>query len=84
MYRHDVFMHVDLLDHVPRSGPHRRKIMDFIRSLHNHPHTPGDFTDQDSSLRDRQVKILGDYAIIYWLDAPIQAVMVVDIRRADS
>ncbi len=44
----------------------------------------GDFTDKDPSLRERQIKIGGDYAITYWLDAPVRFLMVVDIRPADK
>lgn len=57
--------------------------MEFVYRLRDHPRTPGDFTDKDSSLRIRQVKIVGDYAVTYWLDDPVQAVMVVDIHPAD-
>ena len=57
--------------------------MQFIYHLREHPETRGDFTDRDPSLRERQIKIVGDYAITYWLDAPVYAVMVVDVRRAD-
>ena len=77
-------MHVGLLDSVPKGGIQRRKIMDFILSLREHPDTRGDFTDKDASLRERQVKIIGDYAITYWLDAPVWIVMVVDVRLADK
>ena len=57
--------------------------MDFVRSLHENPDTQGDFTDKDVSLRERQIKIVGDYAVTFWLDAPVKIVMVVDVRRAD-
>ncbi len=77
-------MHLGLLDSVPRTGVHRQRIMDFIRSLREHPDTRGDFTDKDASLRERQVKIVGDYAVTYWLDAPVSIVMVVDVRPADK
>ena len=58
--------------------------MDFIRSLREHPDTPGDFTDKDASLRERQIRIVGDYAITYWLDSPVRIIMVVDVRPADE
>ena len=58
--------------------------MQFIHDLHKAPRTPGDFTDKDASLRTREVKLLGDYAITYWVDDPVKAVMVVDIRPADK
>ncbi len=83
MGAHEVYMHLDLLDSVPKSGFQRRQIMDFICSLRERPETPGDFTDRDASLRDRQIKMIGDYAITYWLDAPVRIVMIVDVCLAD-
>jgi len=77
-------MHLGLLDAVPRTGLQRRKIMDFIRNLGARPETRGDFTDKDASLRERQIKIVGDYAITFWFDAPVNIVMVVDITPADA
>ena len=84
MPRHEVYLHLGLLDAVPRSGLQRRKIMDFICSLRDQPDTLGDFTDKDSSLRERQIKVVGDYAITFWLDAPVRIVMVVDVHPADK
>ena len=83
MRPNEVYMHLGLLDAVPKTGLQRRKIMDFIHSLREHPDTVGDFTDKDSSLRERQIKVIGDYAITFWFDAPVRIVMVVDIRPAD-
>jgi hypothetical protein len=83
MARHEVYLHLGLLDVVPRRGLQRRKIMDFIYGLRDAPNTQGDFTDRDSSLRERQIKVIGDYAITFWLDAPVKVIMVVDIRLAD-
>ncbi|WP_131989547.1 hypothetical protein [Chthoniobacter flavus] len=77
-------MHLTVLESVPKSGAQRQRIMNFIRSLREKPDTPGDFLDKDTSLRVRQVKIVGDYAITYWVDAPVKAVMVVDVRLADN
>jgi len=84
MRPYEVYVHSALLESVPKSGSQRSRIMDFICSLREHPDTPGDFTDKDASLRERQIKIVGDYAITYWLDAPVRIVMVVDIRPADK
>ena len=81
---YDVFIHVDLSEGMPKTGIQRRRIMEFIHGLRDDPHTPGDFTDKDASLRTREVKIVGDYAITYWVDDPVKAVMVVDIRAADQ
>jgi hypothetical protein len=84
MPRHEVYLHLGLLDVVPKSGLQRTKILNFIRSLRDQPDMFGDFTDKDSSLRERQIKVVGDYAITFWLDAPVKIVMVVDIRPADK
>ncbi len=80
----EVYLHFGLLDAVPKSGSQRRKIMAFINGLRNEPYTRGDFTDRDVSLRERQIKIIGDYAVTFWFDAPVQIVMVVDIGPADQ
>lgn len=78
-----VYLHLDLLDSVPTRGDQRRLIMTFIRSLAEKPYTPGDFTDQDETLRTRQIKIIGRYAVTYWVDDPAKAVMVVEVQTAD-
>ncbi len=83
MPSYEVYMHIGLLDEVPKSGKERRRIMEFIRSLRENPNTSGDFTDKDGSLRVREVKIIGDYAVTYWVDGPVKRVMIVDVRRAD-
>ena len=56
--------------------------MDFIHALRDEPRTEGDYTDRVRT-RIRQIKIVGDYAITYWLDDPVKSVMVVDVCRAD-
>jgi hypothetical protein len=84
MAGYEVFMHLTLLDSVPKSGAQRRRILNFVRSLRERPDTPGDFVDKDASLRERQVKIIDDYAVTYWVDGPVKAVMVVDVRLADK
>jgi hypothetical protein len=61
MRAREVYMHSDLLDVVPKSGPQRRLIMEFVRSLRESPDTSGDLTDKDASLRERQIKVIGDY-----------------------
>ena len=68
MAPYEVYLHAALLDAVPKGGIQRRKIMDFVYSLRDQPFTPGDFTDKDTSLRVRQIKIVGDYAITYCED----------------
>jgi mRNA-degrading endonuclease RelE of RelBE toxin-antitoxin system len=83
MAAYSVYLHLELLDVVPARGEQRRLIMSFIRWLAENPHAPGDFTDRDQSLRTRQIKIVGRYAVTYWVDEPVKAVMVVSVRAAD-
>jgi hypothetical protein len=80
---YEIYLNAALLEAVPKSGPQRRRIMEFIYGLRDRPRTQGDYTDKDASLRIRQIKIVGDYAITYWLDDAVKAVMVVDVRPAD-
>ncbi|MGI9087534.1 MAG: hypothetical protein ACR2HH_07330 [Chthoniobacterales bacterium] len=80
---YEVYIHLDLLEAAPQHGPRRDNLMAFIYSLRTSPYTPGDFTDTDSSFRRRQIKIIGDFAITYWVDDPVKAVMIVDLRLAD-
>lgn len=84
MTGYNVYLHIELLDAVPVHGEQRRLIMKFIRQLGESPHTPGDFTDLDESLRRRQIKIVGRYALTYWVDDPVKAVMVVSVQAADK
>ena len=81
---YEVYMHIGLLDAVPKSGVQRRQILDFIYHLRQHPDTRGDFTDKDASLRERQIKVIGDYAITFWSDSPVKVVMIVDVSPADK
>jgi len=39
--------------------------MAFVRSLTGNPNTSGDFRDRDTDLRDKEVKIVGDYAVTF-------------------
>ena len=83
MEAYAVYLHLDLLEVVPSRGEQRRLIMRFIRSLAENPFTHGDFTDQDESFRTRQIKIVGHFAVTYWVDDPLKTVMVVGAHPAD-
>lgn len=43
MRQHEDYLHLGLMEAVPKSGLQRRKIMEFIRSLREHPEPRGDF-----------------------------------------
>lgn len=73
MEPYQVYLNIDLLEAVPKSGRQREEIMKFIHSLRDRPRVKGDYTDTDASLQIRQIKIIGDYAITYWLDDAVKA-----------
>lgn len=80
MGAYSVYLHLEPLEVVPARGEQRRC---FVRSLADNPHTLGDFTDRDESFRTRQIKIIGRYAVTYWVDDPVKAVMIVSVDVAD-
>lgn len=57
--------------------------MNFVRLLASEPQTLGDFLNRDESQRLRQVKIVGDYSVTYWVDEPVKTVMIVAVKYVD-
>ena len=84
MPHYAVYLHLELLDVVPKRGAQPQKILRFIRSLADDPFAAGDFSDKDDALRRREIKIIGDYATTYQVDHPGKIVMIMDISLADQ
>jgi hypothetical protein len=82
--RYAVYLHLEILEAIPKRGTQERRILNFIRSLADNPFIEGDFTEKDASLQTLQIKIIGDYAITYWVDHPVKCVMIVNVCIADS
>lgn len=80
----EVFLHLELLEQVPKSRRRREMVTKFIYGLRANPHTPGDFSEKDESLRIRQVKIIGDFAVTYGVDDAVKAVMIVEPEACRS
>lgn len=80
---YEVYLHLGALDSAPSNKSQRRKVMNFIRSLQSAPFTESDYVDHDPSDRQRQIKMIGDYAITYWADHAAKIVMIVDVCPAD-
>ena len=78
-----VYIHLEALNLLPTRGRYRHAIMSFIEELAASPFTMGDYIDREETLRERQVKIIGPYAITFWADHPVRIVMVVSVRFAD-
>ena len=82
MVRYEVYLHSDLLDTMPTRGVQRRKLLEFIRSLQTQPNVLGDFMGSDGSYRMLRTKIIGRYAVTYWLDDPVEAVIITKVQPA--
>jgi len=68
----------------PKSGIERRLLMELIRSLGEHPFAPGDFRESDADGRGREVKIVGRYAVSWWVDHAVKEVKITNIQLADT
>ncbi|MBW8863327.1 MAG: hypothetical protein JF609_00065, partial [Verrucomicrobia bacterium] len=51
MARYAVYLHIELLEVVPKRGAQQQKILRFIQSLAENPSAEGDFTVKDETLR---------------------------------
>jgi hypothetical protein len=79
-----VFINEQALATAPRSGPQRESVMNFIRSLADHPNTAGDFTEKDAAGRIVQVKLIGRYAVTFWADHAVSEIKVTHLKSADK
>ena len=84
MQPYKVYINQDVILSAPRSGVQRRRVMDFIYSLANNPHLPGDFSERDHVGRTVQVKVVGSYAVTYWPDHAVSEVKVTHVKPADQ
>lgn len=84
MRPYQVYINQEALLSAARSGPQRKAVMDFIRTLAANPHSIGDFAETDGVGRTVYVKILGRFAITFWADHPVSEVKVTHIQPADK
>ena len=64
-------------------GVQQTQISAFIDSLGNDPSQVGDYTERDESDRQVESKVIGQYAITFWVDHAVKEIKIADIRRAD-
>ena len=64
-------------------GNQRTSAVAFIDSLSGEPNKTGDYSEQDGTGRQLEIKVIGSFAITYWSDHAAAEVKVVDVRRAD-
>ena len=61
-------------------GRDRAVVLDGLKRLLLEPHQPCDFTERSPNQRDYNVKVIGRFAVTYWLE-PEKIVRVVRILR---
>jgi hypothetical protein len=79
-----IYINEAALTFAPRSSLQREKVMQYVRSLADNPNAPGDFSEKDSAGRTVQVKIIGRYAVTYWVDHAVAEVKITHIKSADE
>jgi cyanophycinase-like exopeptidase len=78
-----IYINESALGSAPRAGAARERLMRFIRSLADNPHTLGDFSEKDDAGRTVQVKIIGHHAVTFWADHAVSEIKVTHIKPAD-
>jgi mRNA-degrading endonuclease RelE of RelBE toxin-antitoxin system len=81
---YEVFLRSEAI-HSLRSIPvsTRKRISTFIDTLSGNPAVLGDYQMTDHTGRIIEIKILGSYAITFWIDHAAREIKVIDISHAD-
>ena len=73
----------EALDFLPRSGKRRESVLLFIGDLATSAHLGGDFRIKDpESQRYYEVSIVAGFSLTWWIDSPVNTVIVVEIQTA--
>jgi len=79
-----VFVHVESLELLPKSGRRREEVASFIRSLEFPDEDTSDFSfDDPETNRPNYVTVVAGFAVTWWIDSPVSEVKIVSIRLAD-
>ncbi len=85
MSHYKLFLRLEAIEALKTTkGLQRRQISTFINRLGSSPDTTGDYTERDDTDRFIEIKVVGQYAVIFWADHAAKEIKVVDIRRADQ
>lgn len=85
MRRYRIFLDLEVVETLRSIGiKDRRRVAEFIESLKDAPDTPGDFEEVGASARKHQIRIIGRWAVTYWVDHPATEVKIERIERADG
>ena len=72
---------VEFVDRLPSRT--KRRVRDAIRSIGHDPLGNSDAIDQDDTGRRLEIAVVGDYALMYWIDEADRHVKILDIHAAD-
>jgi hypothetical protein len=61
----------------------RQRLLVWIERLGQQPYRTGDFSERGTDRRERQVAVVGDCAVSWWIDGAVCEVKVEAIRAAD-
>lgn len=76
--RHEVYRVMTDVSRVART-----QIVAFVESLVVDPFQSGDYSESDVTGRPNRVKIIGKYALYFWVDHAVKEVRIIDLIDAD-
>jgi mRNA-degrading endonuclease RelE of RelBE toxin-antitoxin system len=81
---HELFIALDVLEFIERLPRKTRLgLRAGIAEIGENPSALSDATEYDSQGRMIEITIVGDYALVYWIDAADRHVKILDIHSAD-
>ena len=84
MSDYDLFLRAEAIQALKTTkGLQRKQIFDFIDQLGMNPNITGDYPEVDDTERLIEIKIIGQFAMSFWIDHAAKEIKIVDIRRAD-
>lgn len=81
---YEIFLRSEAVDSLRAIRPTTRKLVAaYLDSLASNPFSEGDYAVKDSSGREIQIKVIGEYAVTFWTDHAVKEIKIIDIRSAD-
>ncbi|MCP5517883.1 MAG: hypothetical protein H7A45_11585 [Verrucomicrobiales bacterium] len=72
---------VEFVEQLPSRA--KRRMREVIRSIGENPLGRSDAVDQDATGRRLEIAVVGDYALMYWIDEAHRQVKILDLHAAD-
>ena len=61
--------------------PEKELLERFFDFLQRHPYLKGEATERDAIGRPVEVKFIGKFKVVYWLDSPVKEVKILKLER---